>query len=1158
MIKTFRIVLPLFLVSLLTLPLAAQDSRGTIGGRIVDAQNAGIVGARVTVTNEETNVASTGLSNDTGAFRLLFLLPGKYRVRAEMNGFRTLSQTGLELRVADTLDLTLRLEVGSVSETVDVKATTPILDTADSSIGDVIETRGLSELPQRGGNPLELERLSPGVANTTTLRIMKLSSPDATSSNTVNGSGNDQTSYNIDGVTDTTNDRGKGYARVAFIPPSATIQDFKLVSNPYDAAVGHVLGPVINVGTKSGGNDLHGELYYWARNSALDSSDFFANKAGIKKSVYQDHRFGGAIGGPVLIPKFYNGRNRTFFFFAWEEDRFGQPSTSNQTSTVPTAAERVGDFSGLLALGSSYQIYNPFSTTAIAGGRYQRTPFTGNVIPKSLLSPVGLNIAALYPLPDQAGTSNGTNNFYFPDVRIQQYDSFLSRFDHTFSANHRVFARINHFGYTIPKDLLGIPATTEVFHQRNEGFAIDDVYVLNPTLVMNIRYGVIYAIFPEKRTTQGTSLTTLGFSSALASLASPTIATVPRETITGFATISNWADGDGFASAVTHNLVGDLTKQKGRHTIRTGVDARLQRTFSNRYPGSISPDFSFSNTYTKGPLDNSTAAPLGQELASLLLGIPGGSMTSGSTLNYALQNKYVGAFIHDDFKVNSKLTINIGLRYEIEFPLTERYNQLVGTFNSAVSSPIAAQAIANYAKNPIPELSAASFNVKGGLGFVNQGGNGRSPYKNQSNWLPRIGLAYQIDEKTVFRGGYGIYFGTLGVDTFQPVQTGFSQSTPIQASINNGVTYSATLANPLPTGLIPALGAAGGLNTNLGQAIQFFDPNMKAPYSQRWSAGIQRRLPQDIVVEVSYVGNRSTHLAVTKNINTTPAQYLSTSATRDQATINSLTASFPNPFYGLNSVYTSTITRAQLLSPYPEFGAINVLEPQGYSWYHSMQTRIERRMARGLMMQAGYTYSKFMQATEFQNASDPVPYRTVSDLDRPRILTLSGIWEVPFGAGRKFGSQSPAPINFALGGWQLDGTVVRQSGAPLGFGNALFVGDIKNIPLPSGQQSPDEWFNVNAGFVKTTANQLANNIQTFPIRFSGVRADGQSTYSLSLIKNFKVTERIIAQFRAECYNAMNHPSFDVPNTTPTSGSFGISTAVVSEPRNWQFALKLKY
>jgi hypothetical protein len=1136
---------------------AAQESRATLSGRVVDPTDAVVVGVKVEAHNTQTGVAASTVSNDSGKFVLPFLIPGNYRISAAATGFKSYTRNDIELRVNDSVEVTIKLEVGNMAEKVEVTAGAPQLETADSSVGSLINERQLAELPQRGGNPLELERLSPGAVNTTTIRIMKLSSPDGTSSLTVNGTGNQQTQYNLDGVSDTTNDRGRGYARVAFIPPSAAITDFKMESNPYDASVGHSLGAVINTGTKSGGNDIHGSLYYWARNSAFDSADFFANKAGLTKSVYQDHRFGASFGGPIVFPKLYDGHNKTFVFYSWEEDRFGQPSTSNQTSTVPTAAERTGDFSALLKLGSQYQVYNPFTTRSIAGGRFQRDPFTGNIIPKSLLSPVGLNIASIYPLPNQTGLVDGRNNFYFPDVRVQQYDSHLARIDHAFSSNHRLYLRINHFAYIIPKNLLGIPATDELFNQYNRGFALDDVVVLSPTLVLNFRLGATNAEFPEKRVTQGTDLSTLGFSSGLTKLLNPAISPVPRITISNFATLSNWSDGDGQNTAITWNAVGDLTKLMGKHTLKFGGDFRRFQTFATRSQTSIAPDMSFANTYTKGPLDNSTAAPLGQELAALLLGIPGGSMTSGPTLDYAMQNKYFGLYLHDDYKLLPKLTLNLGLRYELEFPLTERYNRLVAGFAANTASPIAAQAMANYAKNPIPELAPAAFAVNGGMLFAGQ--NGNSPFNTGKGvWLPRVGMAYELSPQTVIRGGYGIYYGTIGVDTFTAIQTGFSQSTPIQASLDNGVTYPATLANPLPNGLLPALGAKGGLSTNLGQAITFIDANLKQPYSQRWSIGVQRMLPGQLMIDVSYVGNRSTHLPVTQQINNTPAKYLSTSAARDANTINFLTQQFPSPFSGLNSVYSSQISRGTLLEPYPEFGQISVTRSMGYSWYHSLQLRSEKRFGKGASVQLNYTYSKFMQATEFLNPTDPSPYRVISDLDRPHVLSISGLWEVPVGHGRRYLSQGPKAVDFIAGGWQLQSTAVRQAGAPLGFGNAIFNGDLHNIPLPKDQRSVDDWFNVNAGFNKVSAQQLANNIITFPLRFAGVRADGQNTWNFSLIKNYKVRERVGVQFRAEVYNAMNHPSFDVPNTSPTNSSFGVITAVVSEPRNWQFALKLTY
>src|SRR5439155_286744 len=344
-----------------------------------------------------------------------------------------------------------------------------------------------------------------------------------------------------------------------------------------------------------------------------------------------------------------------------------------------------------LALGAQYQIYNPFTTRAATAGRFQRDPFPGNVIPKSLLSPVGLNLAALYPLPSQASTIDGRNNFFYPDVRQQLYDSYLTRFDHAFTHNHRLFLRMNHFAYEIPKNLLGIPATDEVFNQINRGIALDDVIVLNASMVLNLRYGLTSADFPERRVTQGTDLATVGFAPGLTSLLDPKTSTIPRVAVSGFATLSNWSDGDGANTALTHDWVADLTKLKGNQTFRLG---------------------------------------------------------------------------------------------------TERFDRLVGAFDTSASSPIAAQAIANYARNPIPELAPSAFAVKGGLTFVNQNGSSRSPYNgNNGDWLPRIGLAWQLAPQTVIRTGYGVYFGTIGVDTFIPIQSGFSQSTPIQATLDSGVTY---------------------------------------------------------------------------------------------------------------------------------------------------------------------------------------------------------------------------------------------------------------------------------------------------------------------------------------------------------------------------------
>jgi hypothetical protein len=1156
-VRVFRCVYVLTSISVLvSSPAFAQDPRGTIGGRVVDRSGAVVVGAQVEVTNVQTKVGTTVLTNDAGTFRVPFLIPGTYRVAAEMSGFKTSSLEDIELRVADVLDFTIRLDVGAASDKVTVTAGAPLLESATSTTGTVVDERRVRDLPEKGGDAFELTHYVPGVINLSTLRTLKPDSPEGTSQISINGTGADQSQWQIDGINDTINDENKGYGRVAYIPPHGAIVEFKLQGNPYDAGAGHMLGSVISVSTKSGTNELHGTMYYYFKNSALDCTDFFINKAGQRNPVSQDHRYGMTIGVPIFVPRIYNGHNKTFFFFAWEENRYISPSgTSGQTNTVPTLAERTGDFSALLAIGPQYQIYDPFSTQPAANGRYQRQPIPGNIIPKNLLNPVGLNLINLYPQPNQAGTIDGQNNNYYPDPRRQTSDSFMVRGDHSFSDNNRFFARLNHYHYTIPKNQLGVPASIFLEDQVNQGIALDDVAVLSPSLVLNFRYGLTAAEFPERRASQGISLTSLGFSPALASLFDSRLSTIPRVTVSPLTTLSNWSLGDGNTSGVSHNLVADATKLKGSHNIRFGADVRLLRTYAYRAPAGISPDLSFSTTYTNGPLDNAAPAPVGQAIAAMLMGIPGGSATIPATNNYAAQDKYLGVFVQDDFKLTSRLTLNLGLRYEMEWPVTEKYDRLVAGFAGNTPNPIADQAIANYAKNPIPELPVSAFKVPGGLTFVGSGG---SPYNaNHGEWLPRFGLAWQLARQTVVRGGYGIYFGSLGVDSFSPVQTGFSQNTPIQASKDNGQTYIATLTNPFPTGLIAPSGASSGLSTSLGQSLSFFNPNQKPPYSQRWSLGVQRTLPEQFLLDVSYIANRVTHLAVSQSINNTPASYLSTSPVRDQTTINFLTASFPNPSFGLNSVYGSTISRATLLEPYPEFGSISAMEPTGYSWYHSLQVRLEKRLSRGYTVQVGYTHSKYMQATEFLNNQDTVPYRTISSMDRPNVFTITGLWEIPYGRGRRFGNKAPAPINAILGNWQLGMVEVHQSGAPLTWGNYIFTGDIKNIQLPDSQQTVARWFNI-ADFNQISSQQLANNIRTFPIRFSGIRADGATGWNFSMIRNYRIRERLQTQFLAEAFNALNHPVFAAPNTTPTSSAFGTVTNSASEPRSVDFSLKLVF
>ncbi len=1141
--------------TLLVLPsfLYSQDPRGTLLGRIHDATGAVIPSAAIKATNLQTGVVAVAQSNESGRYNMPYLIPGAYTVIVELTGFKRFVREGVQVRVGEPTELEIELSVGEVTESVEITATTPLLDTATSSLGQVIDSRRILELPTLAGNAFELALLTPGVMNGTNLRDRKPAFNNGNSQISTDGNGTYNNEFQIDGVSNTFAD-GSERARVAFSPPQTAIQEFKMQTATYDASAGHTIGSVVNVSTRGGTNQLHGEGHWFVRNRAFDAPNFFNNKNGTRPPVYQDNRYGASAGGPVVLPKLYNGRNKTFWFYAWEANKWIVPGQF--TGTVPTAAQRQGDFSQLLGLGGVYQVYDPLTTRPAANGRFSRQPFPGNIIPQNRLDRVGTSIINLYPQSNLAGTREGRNNYFNGALRsLEDYYVHVARVDHAFSENHRMFVRLHYdFWEEDKNDHFDNRINGIILNRINRGIALDDVIVINPQLLLNIRYGFTNQEFPEQRITRGFDLSSLGFSTGLTNLVDRRLATVPRVTLGAFSTISPWESGDGTNASLTHVLAVNFTRLQGTHNMKFGLDARVYRAFGNRFPRQTAPDLSFSNTYTRGPLDNSPAAPVGQELAAMLLGVPGGSMER--TASYAFQDQYLGLYFHDDFKITRTLTLNLGLRYEKEWPLTERYNRLNGGFDFNSASPVEAQAKINYARSPIPELPVAAFQAKGGLLFASAGN--RAPFNGESNnFLPRIGLSWQATPKTVVRTGYGIFFDSIGVNKTSANQIGFSQSTPIQASLDSGQTYIANNANPFPNGLLPPRGADGGLSTNLGQGVgYYYRPRLHA-YSQRWSFGIQRQVGE-FVGEISYVGNRGTRLGIDRQINNTPAQYLSTSPTRDQATIDFLGRAFPNPFRGTNPIYGANMSRANLLRPYPQFGGISVEEPIGYSWYHSMQIRGEKRFSKGYTFQLAYTWSKSMEAISFLNSVDTVPYETIAGIDRPHRIALSGIYELPFGKGRRFGASLPGPVEFFAGGWQLNAVIIYQSGSALGFGNAIFNGNIKDIALSSSERNADRWFNTDAGFNRNPSQQLSFNYRTFPLVFSGVRGDSQHRWDLSTIKYFRVTEDVRFQFRAESFNALNHTILNNPNTGVTNSAFGRITGTAAPARTFQFALKLEF
>jgi hypothetical protein len=1022
----------------------------------------------------------------------------------------------------------------------------------------VIEERRLSELPMPHGIVFWTMGLSPGLACVNCIQGNDSPFDSFSNSYAFAGSRAQLSELLIDGVPTSSTNNGPKELITSWMPPSDTVAELKVQTITYDASVGFTEGGATNATLKSGTNALHGTAFFAIIPTTLVANTFFGNAIGQQRGSIIYHRWGGTVGGPIVIPHLYNGRNRTFFFGGYEGLR--QNRVRGTVLTVPTAKERAGDFSDLLKLGANYQIYDPATRVAIGGGRYQESPIPGNIIPASRISPIATKILSYYPLPSVPGTANGTNNLPLPNATENaHYYSGVARVDHNISDRHRIFVRVN----TMERNSVALDwfhnfTTARPFEFQSRGGIVDDVYTFTPSFIMNFHYGYdrLVRIYDSLPAAHGFDLTSLGFPASYNNQIPADIRRFPYITISGYApTWNGWLDRPND----NHDFTLNFNKTWKSHGFKFGPEFRVYRQNQFQPDNTSTGNLNFGTTYTQGPLDNSPAAPLGQGLASMLLGV----VSSGYvdvTASYAEQSTATALYLQDDWKVSRRLSVNLGLRWEYESPITERYNRSVLDFNPNATVPIAAQVQAQYAANPTQGLDPSQFKVKGGLTFAGVNGAPSALWNSyKHSFMPRVGLAYSLNSKTVVRTGYGIYYGFLGTRRTNVIQTGFSQRTFLTPTLDGGLTFAATLANPFPNGIQQPLGAAGGAMTGTGQGISFFNQNPLPPYNQRWSFGIQRELPKHVVLDVSYVGNRGTHVEINRDLNALPNSYLSTQPTRDTATINFLTASVANPFYPLlpnTALAAAVIPRMNLLMPYPQFSSVTGTTYQGYSWYHSLEAKAEKRFARGITLTGAYTYSKFMEATNYLNAADPMPERVISDQDFTHRISVSGIYELPFGKGRTFFSNINSKLNLLVGGWQVDGVFQGQTGAPLQWGNVLFNGNLHDILLSGDKRSVAQWFNVNAGFVRTSNQQLSMNVRTFPLRLSGVRGPGISNFDLSAIKASKFGERLTVQFRAEALNAFNHPLFANPNVDPTNNAFGVITAQNNNPRRIQLSLKL--
>ena len=744
---TLLVLSSTLLLSCLSLCLRAQqESRGQILGTVHDPSGAAVAGANVSAVDSATNIKTTTKTNASGDYVLPFLNSRTYSVMAEQPGFKTFVQAAVQVRVGDKITLNIDLEMGTETQSVNVTGEVPLVESASGSLSQVIDNQRITMLPLKDGAAMMLANLAPGALNFADGGWTRPYDDASISRVAVNGSRGTDNELTLDGSSNSSRNV------VAFVPPADVIQEFKIHTTAFDASLGNASGATIDMSLKSGTNLLHGNFSYFGQNPVFNANKFFSNMAGLPRAVIREARWGLYSSGPVFIPKVYNGRNRTFWMYGYQGIHEADPR-GTLTTSVPTPAELQGDFSALLKIGSQYQIYDPFSTTPAPNGRFSRTPLAGNIVPKANLNATAQKLLSYYTAPVQPGTIDGTNNWTDPQMEWDHYYSHLFRIDHSIGTSQRLFLRgdVSNRVQQLPSEFN--LAVGSFYFLTNHGLALDHVWIVNPEFLVNTRYSYTRNTRGTQSRTQGMDVSTLGFSpvfvNQLKQFDSRSI-TFPSIVISGYAGLGS----SGLQARGNDNqeLFVNLTRMINKHTLRFGVDFRDFRE-TNYALGNGSGTFSFASTWVQGPYDNSPSAPMGQGLASFLYGLP----TSGGidiNASFADREQSWAGYFQDDWKVTSRLTLNLGLRYELETPITERYNRTVYDFDFSATNPIQTAARAQYALSPIQEIPASAFKVLGGLRFANVNGLPQGPLPNgqeQPDAALRVGLPVDQANRAAWR-----------------------------------------------------------------------------------------------------------------------------------------------------------------------------------------------------------------------------------------------------------------------------------------------------------------------------------------------------------------------------------------------------------------------
>lgn len=1180
----------LALVVCLTAPGFGQTIRASIYGTVMDPSGSGVPNATVRAIHAPTNTELSFVTDEFGNYDFPRLVKfGEYRVEAEARGFQKLIREGVQIVIDQRARVDLELRVGEVSQAVQVVEQVPLLETSNATPGAYVPQQLLNNLPLFNRVPFSLVLIAPGVIPQGTFGPIFNGAENnprplvyTISNFSVNGSRGVTNEIIVDGLSVNVpegGNGGSGTAGPALSPTTEATEEVKVLSNTFSAEYGKSGGGVVTLTMKSGTNQFHGSAFDYLRNDKLDANPWFSNAARVGKAKLRQNIFGGSIGGPIL-------RDRTFFFFDYQG--FRQVSQGQPTrSSLPTLPMLNGDFADLRnSAGQQILIYDPLT----AGPGDPRTPFAGNMIPRGRMSATALKVLSFLPTERRSAgdpfTALGNNTFSAPvGAREDQWDA---KIDHNIGRAHHLVGRISYWktmNRNVPT-LPGVsysntnPADTGLFEVPRRSYQpmVAYTWTVTPRSIFDIRAGYTryevaathlfgcqplfnacqnpfdpaQAGFPSyiRDYSDVKGFPSIGFSGGYQSIG------VPNQ---------QWYTPDSIAGQST------FTHIVGRHVLKGGFEWRRQHYIRGGGNDRVGR-FNFSDAFTRRISNRVNTNLEGNPIASFLLGYADSGQIS--RVSFAdTKSDYFAGFLQDDFKVSNRLTLNLGVRWDISRPMWDRLGQL-SFIDPLAASPIAGRLDRNAVPQGMPALI-------GGLEFPNQGrlgGVNNTMAIDWNNIAPRVGLAYQVRSNTVIRTGFSVLYTTQLGEAIPAPRDSFSVTNPMLATLDGARPFH-TLDNPFPNGLLEPTRGSLGLNTNLGLNAQGImgSNSQKVPYVYQWNLNVQHQLPGQMLVEIGYTGTSGKQLnRPALDWNELDPQFVGLG--------NRLNQLVANPFFGIAEIPSGsilsrpTVQLGQLLRPYPHFTRLEVFERNGAnSEYHGMTVRVEKRFSKGLTLLGSYTASKVMD--DFSGipgwlgsapARDRTRYDTrrewaVSEEDVSQRMVVSYTYELPIGKGKAFLNRGGA-LHYALGGWQVAGMHTLSTGIPIqvlggtayhtfGAGaqrpNATGISPARSEPA---QQRLTAWVN-RAAFSNPEPFTLGNLGRVLP----DVRTDGLTQWDFSALKVFPVfKERVNLEYRAFFRNLLNHADFAHPERNFVSPDFGRVTATAITSRQVQMELRLRF